>query len=185
MRKNLYLKKILAWTIMSIVGLTAAPKVILGGDLPQNAMVLERAYRVKLKANERQLACLARNVYYEAGGESLKGQMAVAQVTINRARSQKYPNDICAVVSQSTVKDNRRYCQFSWYCDPKRNKRLVISQSHPSYVAAKKVFLEGHRLAGITLDTYFFHRHDVETNPQWSRKFVIKIGEHVFYRPGR
>lgn len=184
MRKNLYLKKLLAWTIMSIVGLTAAPRVIMSGDLPQNAMTIERAYQAKLKENERQLACLARNVFYEAAGESFKGQLAVAQVTMNRVRSRRYPNDICAVVSQSTVKENQRFCQFSWYCDTRKNKRLVVGTQHPSYLAAKKVLQDGYRLTSITLDTYFFHRHDVQVNPQWSKKFVAKIGDHVFYRPG-
>lgn len=183
MRANHRLKTILTWAIMSIVGVTAAPAVIMGGDLSAHAITVDRSYRLAQKANERQLACLARNVYYEAGNESFKGQLAVAQVTVNRANSHRFPNDICAVVSQTTVKDNQKMCQFSWYCDPARNKKLVISHNHPSYIAAKKVLLDGYRLAGFTLDTYFFHRYDIEVNPQWPRTFVAKIGDHVFYRP--
>lgn len=183
MRANQRLKTILTWTIMSIVGLTAVPAPIMGGDLPQGVFKAEAYYKAAKASTNKQLACLARNVYYEAGNESFKGQLAVAQVTVNRMRSGKFPNDICKVVSQSKTVGNQRVCQFSWYCDPTRNKNLIISKTNSAYIAAKQVLLEGRRLSTITWDTFFFHRHDIEVNPVWPRKFVAQIGDHVFYRP--
>lgn len=183
MRANHRLKKILTWAIMSTVGVIAAPAPIMGGDLPIGALKADAYWKVQQHSTKRQLACLARNVYYEAGSEPFKGQLAVAQVTINRAHSSRFPDDICKVVSQSKNVGQQRVCQFSWYCDPSRNKNLIVSTTHSAYIAAKKVLIEGQRLPGLTRDTYFFHRHDIEVDPQWPRKFVAKIGDHVFYRP--
>lgn len=183
MRANHRLKTILTWAIMSIVGITAAPAPILGGDLPIGAYRADAYYKSYKASTNRQLACLARNVYYEAGNEPFKGQLAVAQVTLNRVNSGKFPNDICKVVSQSKTVGQQRVCQFSWYCDPSRNKNLIISKTNSAYIAAKQVLMEGRRLSSITWDTFFFHRHDVEVNPTWPRKFVAKIGDHVFYKP--
>jgi len=137
-------KKILTWTIMSTAVLALTVTSIASGNE-------DRAFGFKLvraqqqtKVLERQLACLARNVFYEANGEPMAGQMAVAQVTVNRARSGLFPRDLCAVVSQSTVVGgDTRVCQFSWYCNRDLNKSRVIKRSESSYIAAKKVFLEG------------------------------------------
>ena len=71
--------------------------------------------------------CLATNIYHEARGESYAGKVAVANVTMNRVTSPKFPNTICDVVYQAQTKENwkgntvpkRNKCQFSWYCDGK------------------------------------------------------------------
>ena len=137
----------------------------------------------KTKTVERQLACLARNVFYEANGEPMKGQMAVAQVTVNRARSGMFPNDLCAVVAQSTiVGGDTKVCQFSWYCDSDINKARVIKPWEPSYIAAKKVFLEGQKVAEIDQDVMWFHASDIKVNPRWPHKVTAQIGNHVFYK---
>ena len=52
---------------------------------------------------ERQLDCLSKNIYYEAGSEPFEGKIAVAQVTLNRAESGKFPSDVCKVVYQKNV----------------------------------------------------------------------------------
>ena len=130
----------------------------------------------------RQLTCLARNVFYEANGEPMQGQMAVAQVTVNRARSGLFPNDLCAVVAQTTVVEGDKICQFSWYCDSRLNKNRVIDKNSSSYIAAKKVFLEGKKVANIDQNVMWFHENSVKVNPRWPHKVATKIGNHVFYK---
>jgi spore germination cell wall hydrolase CwlJ-like protein len=113
----------------------------------------------------------------------MAGQMAVAQVTVNRARSGLFPKDLCAVVAQSTiVGSNTKVCQFSWYCDSDLNKSRVIRPSEPSYIAAKRVFLEGQKVAKIDQDVMWFHEDSVKVNPRWPHKVATKIGNHVFYK---
>ena len=68
---------------------------------------------IKQEINEdfnKQLACLTKNIYYEAASESYEGKLAVAQVTLNRANDPKFPSTICGVVYQRTLGT----CQFSW-----------------------------------------------------------------------
>lgn len=192
MRTLKSLKKILTWTNMSITvtmfSIAVIPASAANIKYDESGETIVKVARVKKDPKEesrilRQLSCLARNVFYEANGESMAGQMAVAQVTLNRARSGLFPRDLCAVVSQSTVtSDNIKTCQFSWYCDPSKNKHKVISETHPSYIAAQRVFLQGQRVERINERTYYFHRHDVEVNPNWPRKNTVQIGNHVFYQ---
>jgi spore germination cell wall hydrolase CwlJ-like protein len=139
------------------------------------------AQQQKVKTIERQLTCLARNVFYEANGEPMAGQMAVAQVTVNRAKSGLFPNDLCAVVAQTTVVGDDKVCQFSWYCDNRLNKSKVIDKKSSSYIAAKKVLVDGQRVAKIDKDVMWFHEDSVKVNPRWPHKVATKIGNHVFY----
>lgn len=173
-------KKILTWTIMSttVLALTATPTA-LGSEASDFGFKLAKQQEAKIA---RQLTCLARNVFYEANGEPLAGQMAVAQVTVNRARSGLFPNDLCAVVAQTSVVEGDRVCQFSWYCDSQFNKNKIISRNNPSYIAAHKVLVDGERVAKIDEDVFFFRRHDVYMHPSWPNKTIAKIGNHVFYK---
>lgn len=173
-------KKILTWTMMSttVIALTAIPTA-LGSEASDFGFKIQKAQEAKIG---RQLTCLARNVFYEANGEPMAGQMAVAQVTVNRARSGLFPNDLCAVVAQTTVVEGDRICQFSWYCDSRFSKNKVIDKNNPSYIAAKKVFLEGQKVAKIDKDVMWFHEDSVKVNPRWPHKVATKIGNHVFYK---
>ena len=141
-----------------------------------------KAQQQKAKGIERQLACLARNVFYEANGEPMAGQMAVAQVTVNRAKSGLFPNDLCAVVAQTTVVEGDRVCQFSWYCDSRFNKSKVVDKNSSSYIAAKKVLVDGQHVAKIDQDVMWFHEDSIKVNPRWPHKVATKIGNHVFYK---
>ena len=177
-------KKILTWTIMSItVSTVAVATPTAASEDRAFGFKVVKAQQQQTKILERQLACLARNVFYEANGEPMAGQMAVAQVTVNRARSGLFPNDLCAVVAQSTiVGGDTKVCQFSWYCDSDLNKSKVIKPWEPSYIAAKKVFLEGQKVAKIDKDVMWFHEDSVKVNPRWPHKVATKIGNHVFYK---
>lgn len=128
---------------------------------------------------EKSLDCLAMNVYREAGHEPFEGKVAVAQVTLNRVNSNKFPRDVCAVVHQKSRFTERVVCQFSWYCDSKHRNRPVDEEAYEeSYRVAKMVFLEDFRLESIE-DALYYHADYV--NPNWKLKRITKIGAHIFY----
>jgi spore germination cell wall hydrolase CwlJ-like protein len=128
------------------------------------------------QVNNKQLMCLAKNVYYEAGAESAKGKAAVAHVTLNRANSNHFPDSICNVVYQKS----RGVCQFSWVCARKAQPKQHSDNWQESLKIAKQA------MAGKVFDpTYgalFFHA--VYVKPSWSRTFkkTTRIGNHIFYR---
>jgi spore germination cell wall hydrolase CwlJ-like protein len=68
------------------------------------------------KIDAKQIACMAKNIYYEAGHESLDGQAAVARVVLNRVRH-GFGNNPCQVVYQKTTIEDKIICQFSWVCE--------------------------------------------------------------------
>lgn len=135
--------------------------------------------QASMKERDRQLKCLAQNIYYEAGYESFEGKVAVAQVTLNRARSGQFPDDICQVVFQKTKFEEKIVCQFSWYCDqPTRTRPINKTAFDESYEVAKRVLLEGFHLESIKT-ALFYHADYV--NPRWGKEKVAKIGRHIFY----
>jgi N-acetylmuramoyl-L-alanine amidase len=135
---------------------------------------------VTAELREYQLECLARNIYYEAGNEPFEGKVAVAQVTLNRAASEQFPNDICKVIYQKNVVYNKVICQFSWYCEkPAKLKPRDSKVYQDSMVAAKKVLLEGFRLPSLESALYY---HADYVNPKWGKQQVAKIGRHIFYK---
>jgi spore germination cell wall hydrolase CwlJ-like protein len=132
-----------------------------------------------MNERDRQLKCLAQNIYYEAKGEPFEGKVAVAQVTLNRARSGQFPNDICQVVFQKTMFAEKVVCQFSWYCEqPTRARPINPEAFEESYAVAKRVLLEGFYLEGLKTALYF---HADYVNPRWGKEKVAKIGNHIFY----
>lgn len=135
---------------------------------------------VSIRDRERQLDCLAKNIYYEAGGESFEGKVAVAQVTMNRSVSGKFPKDICGVVYQKTVVMERVVCQFSWYCENGGNPIIRSRERYnESMEVAKKVLLEGFRLDIMKSAMYF---HGDYVNPNWGKPKIGQIGRHIFYK---
>ena len=129
---------------------------------------------------ERQLACLATNIYYEAGNQPFEGKVAVAQVTINRTESGQYPADICKTIYQKNIVYEKVLCQFSWVCDRTVVARPVNRANFKeSEEVAKKVLLEGFRLPSLK-DAMYFHGDYI--NPGWKREKIAKIGNHIFYK---
>ncbi|MBD0416081.1 cell wall hydrolase [Oryzicola mucosus] len=123
--------------------------------------------------------CLATAIYFEARGELLKGQAAVAQVVLNRVRNPTYPDTICGVVYQNDGWRNR--CQFSFACDGIRDiitepSRFKVAKDIALAVTAGKIFIP--EVASAT------HYHATYVNPRWSRtmKKMNQIGLHIFYR---
>lgn len=123
--------------------------------------------------------CLASGIYFEARGETVKGQAAVAQVILNRVRNPAYPKTICGVVYQN--EDWRNRCQFSFACDAIKDR--INSQYHwriarevAMAVTAGKIWLP--QVGSAT------HYHAVYVRPKWAKTMekVGRIGLHVFYR---
>lgn len=136
---------------------------------------------ITMAQREKELECLAKNIYYEAGTEPFEGKVAVAQVTINRTKSKDFPKDICAVVYEKNIVYNKVICQFSWYCEQQTKVRPIHAATYKeSEAVAKKVLLEGFRLDIIREDTLYYHADYV--NPRWKKERVAKIGKHIFYR---
>ncbi|WP_347831063.1 cell wall hydrolase [uncultured Planktomarina sp.] len=129
----------------------------------------------------KQWACLAEAIYFEARGEPVEGQFAVAEVILNRVDSPKFPNSICKVVRQGTGR--KHACQFSYNCDGKLE-----------YIANGSAYDQAKRVARVSMDrktrpltkgATFYHATFV--SPSWARSFqhVATIGVHKFYKPVR
>ena len=142
--------------------------------------VREHASPVTADMRQKQLDCLARNIYHEAGYEPFEGKVAVAQVTINRTESGQFPSDICQVVYQKNVVYEKVLCQFSWYCDSASIKKPMNGPVYTeSMEVAKKVLLEGFRLPSVKGALYY---HADYINPKWGKPPVAKVGHHIFYK---
>lgn len=136
---------------------------------------------MSIKDRERQLKCMADNIYYEAASEPAEGKLAVAQVVMNRVAHPSFPKDPCQVIYQKNVFTNSTVCQFTWLCDGSTKKGVRRQDLwDESYRAAQMVMMEGFRLPSLQ-DALFYHADYVD--PQWKKVRVAKIGRHVFYKP--
>lgn len=131
-----------------------------------------------LPAPEEELSCLARALYFEARGEGIKGQFAVAEVILNRAAVPDFPDSICGVVYQGV--GNGRGCQFSFACD-----------GRPETIGERGAYATAKRIAGLMLQGAphlltdgATHFHTRAVRPAWARSFprTAAIGAHLFYR---
>ena len=123
-------------------------------------------------------ACLAKALYFEARGETVKGQFAVAEVILNRVDSRAYPNSVCAVVHQGTGRRNA--CQFSFTCDGKADN-IREAEAYAAAGKIARVMLEGGPRALTKGATHF---HTTQVRPRWAHRFprTAHIGAHLFYR---
>ena len=119
----------------------------------REAQMLSSPDIVSIKTRERQLECLAMNIYREAGHENFEGKVAVVI--------------------------DRVICQFSWYCDTAHKARPVNPAAYnESMAVAKKVLLEGFRL-DVMKEALYYHANYV--NPRWNLEKIGSIGNHIFY----
>ena len=127
---------------------------------------------------ETALMCLALNIYFEARSEPIEGQIAIAEVTLNRVASTNYPNDVCSVVLQ----DNKDGCQFSWWCDGKSDQPREHNSLRTSKALAELMLKEGHHITVIGNEATHYHSNDV--HPYWANDLhkIRRIGKHIFYK---
>jgi hypothetical protein len=126
----------------------------------------------------KQWKCLSEALYFEARGETIKGQMAVAEVIMNRVDSADYPDSVCGVIHQGT---GRKFaCQFTYTCD---GRAEVINEADAYEQVGKiaRLLLDG---VPRKLTKGATHYHTTSVSPSWARKFpkTAKIGSHVFYK---
>ena len=137
-------------------------------------------YELTMENRLKELDCLARNIYYEAGHESFEGKVAVAQVTLNRVKSGKFANSVCAVVYQKNVVYQKVVCQFSWYCNSPSSLKVINKDVYKeSENVAKKVLFENFRINSLEQAIYY---HADYVSPGWKKQSITKIGRHIFYK---
>lgn len=141
------------------------------------------SYRELSKDVQKQVTCLAENIYFEAAHEPLDGKKAVAFVTINRLQSGNYAHTICDVVFQKTGNT----CQFSWYCDSEiLRKRLTIRDTmlyNEIRELATYMVVNYERMKDVTKGATYYHADYV--NPGWNLKKIEQIGRHIFYKSNK
>jgi spore germination cell wall hydrolase CwlJ-like protein len=127
-------------------------------------------------AGDAQWECLSKAIYFEARGETVKGQFAVAEVILNRVDSPDYPGTICGVVQQR----GGGGCQFSYVCDG-RADRMRDEQAMWRAERIARLMMDGAPRA-LTMGATHFHTRWVR--PGWSNRFsrTTAIGAHIFYR---
>ena len=137
-------------------------------------IMLDVTYNQLTRETQKQVDCLADNIYHEAGFEPNDGKVAVALVTLNRMQDPRFPKDICGVVKQRTTS----VCQFSWFC----NK--VSIKNKDAYEKAKEVaiyvYANYENLKDITSGALYYHADYV--NPRWKLEKTTVIGRHIFYK---
>lgn len=123
-------------------------------------------------------ACLTEALYFEARGEPLKGQLAVAEVILNRVDSRRYPNSICGVISQG--ESRRHACQFSFRCDG-QPEDFHEPKAYELVGKVARMMLDGRDRA---LTQGATHYHTTAVKPDWARRLTrtTQIGRHLFYK---
>ncbi len=134
-------------------------------------------HRVSPLESARQLDCLTQAVYFEARGETPRGQAAVAQVVMNRVNSPSFPKTVCGVVFQGAASHG---CQFSFACDGSMRHGVEVDAWDRARLIAERS-LSGVVLADIGSATHF---HTTAVQPNWGSQMlrVAQVGLHVFYR---
>jgi spore germination cell wall hydrolase CwlJ-like protein len=144
----------------------------------QKALAFKSAGESQAEFEERERRCLATAIYFEARGEPVRGQIAVAQVILNRVRSPQFPQTICGVVYQGQM---QKGCQFSFACDghtdmPRDNEQWALAQDIAKQASSGQVWLPE-----VGYSTYY---HANYVRPGWVNNMnkIDKIGNHIFYK---
>jgi spore germination cell wall hydrolase CwlJ-like protein len=127
-----------------------------------------------------QFNCLAQAIYFEARGEPIEGQVAVAQVVLNRLSDRRYPTTICGVVFQNETR--RHHCQFSFACDGKSDRpHRGTAWIRAQYIAS--LAMNG-QLKNVVGDST--HYHAIYSHPEWAQELAptVVVGRHKFYADG-
>lgn len=161
-----------------MAALATGPARKKAADIIPTAVSYTEAYLGNQPApkGDAQWQCLKTALYFEARGETLRGQFAVAEVILNRVDSGRYPHSVCGVVQQS----GGGSCQFSYNCDGRAD---VMRDGEAADRAGRiaRVMLDG---APRTLTEGATHFHTRAVNPRWANRFpqTAAIGAHLFYR---
>jgi len=129
-----------------------------------------------VQLDPQQLKCLSDNIYYEARGEPVEGQIAVAQVTLNRLAQGRWGGNVCEVVHYK----HRGVCQFSWVCKPQQLPSG--KQYQQSQLVAQRVAEYHYTDVQYKYKTaLYFHSHKVQSHWHFKRIKLHQTGNHIFY----
>ena len=138
-----------------------------------------------------EISCMAINIYHEARDQSIAGQIAVGQVTMNRVRDKRFPDTICEVVMEGPHRPSwkgtgemipiRNRCQFSWYCDGKSDK-IYNQKAYEEIYDISEMIVKNTLKVDITSGATHYHAYYV--SPAWAKtkKRTAKIEDHIFYK---
>ena len=136
---------------------------------------------------ETAFMCLALNTYHEAKNQSMVGQIAVAEVVMNRVADSRYPNTVCEVVKQGPKYKGsdvpvRHKCQFSWLCDGKSDEPRRDSKEWRRAQDYARIVLSGRIVLDVTEGAT--HYHATYVKPSWAKTKTrtTRIESHIFYR---
>ena len=136
---------------------------------------------------ETAFICLALNTYHEAKNQSMIGQVATAQVVMNRVADSRYPNTVCEVVKQGPKYKGsdvpvRHKCQFSWFCDGKSDEPRKDSKEWRMAQEYARIVLSGRIVLDVTEGAT--HYHATYVKPSWAKTKTrtTRIESHIFYR---
>lgn len=160
--------------------------------------------------SDKDVECLARNIFYEAGGEPIEGKVAVGIVTLNRSVDERYPQTVCGVVKQHTVLSvpkkikEVKMVKTGFFSEPKQvvevkttwvqkivyqfswvgQRNIRIREDDPRWIESRQV---AERLMQGDYETWqekyanAMHFHATYVNPRWKLKKIGRIGNHIFY----
>jgi len=145
---------------------------------PQFSYSSEFLAKLPVATGDAQWRCLSEALYFEARGESVMGQFAVAEVILNRVDSVRFPGSVCRVIHQGTGK--LLQCQFTYTCDG-RSEKISETAIWQQVGKVARLMLDG-KPRDLTGNATHYHTKSV--NPRWSRDFsrTATIGAHYFYR---
>ena len=138
---------------------------------PNALLALQPARNKYSEPRLKDVHCLAKNIYHEARGEPLEGQLAVAQVTMNRLRHPNFAGSVCGVVYE--------YKQFSWTLE--KPKKIKDQRAWEAAIKLSKLVLSNQAENPKLKTALYFHTRQIR--PYWSKdkRIVAVIGNHIFY----
>lgn len=132
------------------------------------------------------ITCLAVAIYFEARSEPIAGQLAVAQVVLNRVADERYPDTVCDVITEGPTYPSghpvRDKCQFSFWCDGKPED----IHDYEAWQTALRVATIATETSALPIDisegAMFYHATSVSPSWRHTMQMTARIGQHIFYR---
>jgi spore germination cell wall hydrolase CwlJ-like protein len=172
-KEEVNMKKIVLITLLGLCSLVFASNQ-LNDVVALNSEIAQEVTTV----SEKQIECLAKNMYFEARNEPEAGIKAVGFVTMNRVQDPQFPKSICEVVYQRVGS----VCQFSWVCIYGRNPQIKNREQYDRIRSMARDIATSHpdnRSYDPSKGSLFFHA--TYTRPGWNLSRKIRIGQHIFY----
>ena len=175
--------------------------IVVSGAIMYSHMSTSNPLNISKTIPEKQIECLASNVYHEARSESMAGQLAVALVTNNRKNDIRFPNTYCDVVKEGPIRESwktrklkdippsdrifyptKHKCQFSWYCNGEKDEPKYDSREWRYAQEYASIVLSGTIVLDVTEGAT--HYHATYVRPAWAKTKTktTRIDRHIFYR---